>query len=229
MKDKSIAIARPQRWDHPLDRAMAPAQVDFLLTQSPLNQMDPRSFASYAPLTDILKNDSRLHKLAPGDVIFQKGQYGGSAYLVIRGRVRMFLSDALAAPATNSLTTGQRRRPAGSDWIAWFRRHARASTADSTKSFEPRLALRGQGAEARMFLQDVPGVLDEHATTVAEIGELFGELAAVTRAAREFTAVAETDCLVLEIRWQGLKLLKQSPEFRGLLDGPTKSPGRGGP
>ena len=31
-----------------------------------------------------------------------------------------------------------------------------------------------------MFLQDVPGVLDEHATTVADVGELFGELAAVT-------------------------------------------------
>jgi Fe-S-cluster-containing dehydrogenase component/CRP-like cAMP-binding protein len=47
---------------------------------------------------------------------------------------------------------------------------------------------------------------------------LFGEQAAITRAAREFTAVADTDCLVLEIRWQGLKLLRQSPEFRALLD-----------
>ncbi len=30
--------------------------------------------------------------------------------------------------------------------------------------------------------------------------------------------MAETDCLILEIRWQGLKLLRQSPEFRSLLD-----------
>src|SRR5688500_9398474 len=100
MSNESIAVARPQRWDHPLDASMSPAQVAWLLSQVPLNQMDPRSFAGHAPLADILRNDSRLHKLVPGDVIFQKGQYGGSAYLVIRGRVRMFLTDALAAAAS---------------------------------------------------------------------------------------------------------------------------------
>ncbi len=64
----------------------------------------------------------------------------------------------------------------------------------------------------------MPGVLDQYDSTIAQEGDLFGEQAAVTRAAREFTAVAASDCLVLEIRWQGLKLLRQSPEFRRLLD-----------
>ena len=43
-------------------------------------------------------------------------------------------------------------------------------------------------------------------------------MAAVARTPREFTAAAETDSLVLEIRWQGLKLLRQDPAFRRLLD-----------
>ena len=86
----SIAVARPQRWDHPLDSTMSLAMVNWLLTQPPFQQMDPHSFASHAPLPDILKNDSRLLKLHTGDVLFQKGQYGGSAYLVLRGSVRMF-------------------------------------------------------------------------------------------------------------------------------------------
>lgn len=216
MKDESIAVARPQRWDHPLDPTLALEQVAWLLTQPPLDQLDPHRFPSHAPLVEILKNDSRLHRLSTGDCVFQKGQYGGSAYLVIRGQVRMFLADALAA-ATSS-RSGASPRPSGSDWLAWFRRPAESATPTAKKRAEPRLSLRGQGTEARMFLQDVPGVLDQYASTTAGQGELFGELAAVTRAAREFTAVAETDCLLLEIRWQGLKLLRQSPEFRSLLD-----------
>jgi len=217
MIDQSIAIARPQRWDHPLDASMASAQIDWLLTQPPLNQMDSRAFGSQVSLAEILRNDARLHNLASGAVVFQKGQYGGSAYLVIRGRVRMFLTDALAATSGPARDCSGRRPSGGSDWLSWFRGSNRdnmpADHADGLK-----LGLRGEGTDARLFLQDVPGVLDQHHAAAAEAGDLFGELAAVTRAAREFTAIAESECLVLEIRWQGLKLLRQSSEFRSMLD-----------
>lgn len=218
LNEQSVAVARPQRWDHPLDRTMAAQQVAWLLTQPPFKQMDPAAFASHASLADILKNDSRLHALASGDVIFQKGQYGGSAYLVLDGRVRMFLTDALAAAAGSVPSGTAGRSSRGSDWLAWFRKQPAKRSGVRASAQEPKLQLRGHGAEARLFLQDVPGVLDQHGTTAAAAGELFGELAAVTRAPREFTAIAETDCLLLEVRWQGLKLLKQSPEFRALLD-----------
>ncbi|MCC6511221.1 MAG: 4Fe-4S dicluster domain-containing protein [Pirellulaceae bacterium] len=213
--NSSIAVARPQRWDHPLDPTLAPQIVAWLLKEPPFCQMDVSSFASYAPLPDILKNDARLHKLATGDVLFQKGQYGGSAYLVLRGTVRMFLADALAA-AGNELGTVQARPTAsaqGRHWLAWFSKQ----TSDA-KVKRPVMGLRDRGHGARVFLQDIPGILDQYQSTTANAGELFGEMAAVTRTAREFTAVAQSDCLVLEIRWQGLKLLRQSPEFRTMLD-----------
>lgn len=213
----SIAVTRPQRWDHPLDATMSPAMVNWLLTQPPFQQMDPRSFTSHAPLQDILKNDSRLLKLHSGDILFQKGQYGGSAYLVLRGSVRMFLTDALAAD-NSAAGTSRRRGRTGPNWLAWFHKQTQATSLGHVPGATAQLKLRGEGAQTRVFLQDVPGVLNEHASTSAAAGELFGELAAVTRAAREFTAVAETDCLVLEIRWQGLKLLRQSVDFRTLLD-----------
>jgi hypothetical protein len=56
-------------------------------------------------------------------------------------------------------------------------------------------------------------------------GDLFGEQAAVTRAAREFTAVAATDCLVLEIRWQGLKRAA-APPCRPMCSDKRQSPCR---
>src|SRR5690606_3775508 len=73
------------------------------------------------------------------------------------------------------------------------------------------LGYRGEGSQTRIFLQDVPRVLEDHATSAVHPGELFGEMAAVTRSPREYTAVAESETILLEIRWQGLKLLKQDP------------------
>ena len=66
-----------------------------------------------------------------------------------------------------------------------------------------------------MFLQDVPRVLDENDTIVLEAGELFGELAALTRSPRSATVFAEDDAVLVEIRWQGLRdLMRRTDALR---------------
>ncbi len=132
----------------------------------------------------------------------------------------MFVADELAAAGADlHHDSSSTKRKFQRNWIAWFSKqvaHVDGSRANSSSS--PALGLRGDGPQARLFLQDVPGTLDRFESTSASSGELFGELAAVTRSAREFTAIAEADSLVLEIRWQGLRLLKQNADFRSLLD-----------
>lgn len=67
----------------------------------------------------------------------------------------------------------------------------------------------------RVFLQDVPRVLDETDTAVLETGEIFGELAALTRSPRSATVFAEGDAVLLEIRWQGLRdLMRRTDALR---------------
>lgn len=222
MTVESIEVQRPDRWDHPLSAQMSSQHVQDLLQLHPFCEMDQERFARTVPLADILRNDTRILNLKSGDLVFREGQYGGSAYLVLDGRVRIFLSKLLAADSTVS------QRSSGLNWMAWFRKQRKQDRRKNTRQTKrsnaseaakpPELGYRGEGSETRIFLQDVPGVLSEHATSAISPGELFGEMAAVTRSPREFTAVAETDCLVLEIRWQGLKLLKQDPAFRILLD-----------
>ncbi len=156
----SIAISRPVRWDHPLDPELSPEIARWLLTQSPFCDIDSTSFSGQAPLVDILQNDSKLHKLAAADVLFRKGQYGGSAYLVLRGTLRMFLTDELAASES---VAGSRSR-SGASWLAWFTKHSRDDRRDL-----PQFGLHDRGSTARVFLQDVPGILDRFDSTTAKL------------------------------------------------------------
>lgn len=238
-----IEVARPERWDHPLSPSMLKEDVEWLLRQPPFSHMDHLRFAHHTPLADVLLNDARLVHLNPGDVIFREGQYGGSAYLVLTGDVRIFLTRLLTQSESNAkprsranwlkllaktIPSSRRRSQTGA---ADKRRHARANVQPPGSGDQPStqaaevldaqpavLGYRGEGAQTRIFLQDVPRVLEDHATSAVHSGELFGEMAAVTRSPREYTAVAETETILLEIRWQGLKLLKQDPAFGQLLD-----------
>lgn len=221
MSEQLVEVERPERWDHPLDPQMPDESIDFLLRFPPFSQMDGRRFAHTATLAEILRNDARLLRLTAGDLIFREGQYGASAYLVLSGRVRIFLTRLIP----NALQRGQESW-SGLQWLQFWkkrpdrRQNARgngAGVAASNKS-PVAFAQRGEGQQARIFLQDVPSVTNDHASALVNQGELFGEMAAVTRSPREFTAIADDDCVVLEIRWQGLKLLKQDPQFRSLLD-----------
>ncbi len=219
MREQLVEIQRPDRWDHPLDPQMPDECVDFLMQSMPFSQMDGRCFAQSATLAEILRNDTRLHNLSAGDVIFREGQYGASAYLVLSGQVRIFLTRLI------SIATEQEKKSwSGLQWLnIWQKRPDRRKLARSQpKSTNTEQAVtfaqRGTGQQTRIFLQDVPSVINDHASALVKSGEMFGEMAAVTRSPREFTSIADNDCVVLEIRWQGLKLLKQDPQFRLLLD-----------
>jgi hypothetical protein len=69
--------------------------------------------------------------------------------------------------------------------------------------------------EARIFLQDVPGVLAPGPGRLCSAPwEMFGEIAALGRTPRTATIVADQTTQMLEIRWQGLReIRKYSPEW----------------
>src|SRR6185295_12072822 len=69
---------------------------------------------------------------------------------------------------------------------------------------------QGEGDEVRVFLQDVPRIIDQHQTALLEAGEFFGEMAALTRAPRSSSLFADTgEVELLELRWQALRDLKK--------------------
>ena len=215
MIDTEVAMPRPQRWDEPFGDAMQDADVDHLLAIDPFRGIDPSRFPPSLPLRDILRNDARIQRFAAGDIIVREGDYGSSAFFILRGRVRVVLSGL----PTETLGREPSRK------LGWWATLGRVlfrsrmpevrTNVSGAKRGPLATAQRGDAERPRVFLQDVPRVLEATNTVVLEAGEFFGELAALTRSSRSATVFAEGDVAVVEIRWQGLRdLMRRTDAMR---------------
>jgi Fe-S-cluster-containing dehydrogenase component/CRP-like cAMP-binding protein len=249
MPSELFAMRRPQRWDVPFGRYMTDTDVDRVLTIEPFNRIDAERFPTSVPLRGILRNDTRIKRFQAGDIIVRRGDYGHSAFLILSGSVRVELDlvenplpiawlgrqktkrksvwKAVAQwwsnhrhpefrPATQQQAVGIRQQAIGNTRPATGVRHP-----DVSPSFLPVGSSQMPPEEdgVRIFLQDLPAVLDEYRTTSMAAGQLFGELAALGRTPRTATVFADSVAELLEIRWQGLRdLLRRDQELKKHID-----------
>ena len=89
-------LDRPQRWDAAFDADMSEADVERLLATAPFNAMDAEKFPKRTPLREILRNDTRILKFRKGEIIVRQGDYGTSAFLILKGASRIVLKPDLA-------------------------------------------------------------------------------------------------------------------------------------
>jgi len=184
---------------------MTPAAVEQLLQIAPFASMDAKKFPKHCSLPDILLNDARVINYQSGDIVVREGDYGNSAFLTLRGAVRVTLQSL-----PDEMLGRQERKHNG--WLKALgnmmtgarypeiRRYGEAQLDDA-------VGVRGTGDGTRIFLQDVPGVLDEFNTLQLGVGEFFGEVSALSRNPRSATVFADMPTQLLEIRWQGLREL----------------------
>ncbi len=211
-----IAVKRPQRWDVPFGDAMRDADVDELLKVEPFASVDAERFPASVPLRGILKNDTRVSRYQDGDIVVREGDYGSSAFLVLNGKVSVVLEgldpDALGrqSPAKQGV------------WQSLARLWKSPKLPEVRQQFDPESELVASDrqpvadlAKTRVFLQDVPRALAGARSITLHTGEIFGELAAMTRTPRSATVLADSDVFLLEIRWQGLRdLMRRTDALR---------------
>jgi len=208
----SFEIERPSRWDVPFDSKMNDEIVDSVLTHLPFSAIDQSAFPKHIPFRDILRNDTRVLNYRSGDIIVREGDYGNSAFFIMRGSIRVVISSASEGGLPDSMLG--RQEPHQKKWFEAISQlwknskvpgyRARVRHQENKQATE--VALRKEGENTRIFLQDVPAVLEKFRTVEIKSGEFFGEIAALGRTPRTATAIAaEDDVQLLEIKWQGLR------------------------
>jgi Fe-S-cluster-containing dehydrogenase component/CRP-like cAMP-binding protein len=208
-----LAITRPQRWNEPFGE-MSERDVDQLLRIEPFRSIDASAFPPSLPLQGILSGDTRLVRFEPGDVVVREGDYGNSAFLILDGTVRVMLE------RLDPRLLGRDEKPR----LGWFRAIAQlwensalpeVRTKAAVSAANTQAYIRDDDGASRVFVQDVPRLVSETGTARLGRGELFGELAAMSRTPRTATVLAETPATLLEIRWQGLRdLMRRTPAIR---------------
>lgn len=196
----------------PLDAAMTPRAVERLLGVPPFAAMDHGAFPRSTPLREILRNDTRITPFKPGEIVVREGDYGSSALLVLDGQVRATLE---SLPPTLLGRTPVRR---GAEIVRALARLVKPSGPPEARPVDA-AGVSPSHPGAGVFVQDLPAVLGATRTVALGPGELFGEQAAITRSPHTATVLAETDCVLLEIRWQGLRdLMQYTPALRRHVD-----------
>lgn len=251
---EQVAIDRPVRWNHPLDPEMLQRDLRWILDMPPFSDMNREVFQAHSSLEDVLKHDCRILRFEPGDIIVREGDYGSSAFLILRGSVRVFL-EALWKPDPSGPDSA---RQSSTSWASkfkkWLRRHPDSNKPWGTKHASNSRGLHGgtaslaseinntnrrfnrgdskstlakapplqqvetENGKNRIFLQDVNAVIDGFESEPLGPGEIFGEMAAITRTQHRYTVVADRPAVILETRWQGLRILRRDKKFRDYLD-----------
>ncbi|MFG0289815.1 MAG: 4Fe-4S dicluster domain-containing protein [Rhodopirellula sp. JB044] len=225
----SIAVPRPRRWDEPMDPHMTDADVDWLLTRMPFAALDASQFPKSIPLDGVLKNDCRLHRFAPGQVIVREGDYANSAFLVLEGNAELITRPL----PPDVLGRREVEKRSGSEALWQFLRPSGVREARRPENVTPDVELhdrpgtehRASGNESTspdagdanvqptLYLQDFGGLVRAGQTARLVAGELFGEVATMLRGPHGATVVAGENATLLEIRLQGLKMLQRDTAF----------------
>lgn len=204
--DAVASVERPKRWDRPFGAEMTPDQVTEISQRPEFSLIDADVFPASIPLDGIIANDTRLMRFEPGELVLREGDYGHSAFLVLSGDLRVVIAPGLSDEV---LGRGKRRRRS---WLRAFQGLLPSRRVPDAR--EPRQAhgLRsgaGMPDEGKFNKVDVAEVIGRHRTKALLEGDLFGELAALTRLPRRASVFAETEAVLLEIRWQGLRELRR--------------------
>src|SRR5688572_6805971 len=157
-------LERPQRWDVAFDPAMTDADVDRLLAISPFSNMPAEKFSKRTPLREILRNDTSIRRYRKGEIIVRQGDYGTSAFMILSGTVRVVLKPDLP-PAMLGRQAPSKKGFFRTLAQLWSERRPPESFQRKQLRQEAGLGARqAENEEVRVFLQDLPRVLDKHRT-----------------------------------------------------------------
>ncbi len=219
-------VQRPKRWDEPLSAEISDLEVDYVLSSQHFRQMDSGNFPNTIALRDIIRNDCRIRTYRANELIVRAGSYINSAFVVLNGSATMVLAPGISPQAWGRQSANKPsskrslirwlRRPKGSE----IRKSVSVKSHNSKKKSDVDDSERSDLHE-NVIIDNLSAYLEESGspTRKLSVGDIFGESAVLGRNEMHNTIVAESQCVVLEIRWQGLReLRRREPAFKAYID-----------
>ncbi|MBC8242291.1 MAG: cyclic nucleotide-binding domain-containing protein, partial [Alphaproteobacteria bacterium] len=215
----AVTIQRPRRWDAPFSGDMNNVEVERILALDPFREMDRDRFPATLSLAGIINNDTRIVRFQDGDIVVREGDYGNSAFLVISGQVRVVLPPGLSG-SMRGRAPGQKKGLMQAVAQLWRNPpYPEVRDTYTAEESEGTASRADDDHQARIFIQAVPAVLNEHRTAALTSGDMFGEIAALGRTQRTATVISDGPAELLEIRWQGLRdIRRRVDDFRKHVD-----------
>lgn len=219
MHSATVPVSPPARWDQPFgDRQQfTPDMVAAILRHEPFALLDAANFPEGRPFHDLLLNDGRITHYHRGDIITHAGAYGSSCFLLISGELRLMMS------LPESFDVSEKREKITSVFSALRQLWSNSSVSErrdpSRYGKHPEVNTREADGRIIHVVDDLSGLVENADSETLEEGTFFGEISALTRAPRAAMIVAESDAVLYELRWQGLRdLRKWDPGFRTWVD-----------
>jgi len=230
-------MERPQRWDSPFDPDLSDDDVKMLLERPEIAAIDSSRFPASTSLEGIFKNDCRLVRYNPGELVVREGDYGNSAFLVMSGNLTV-----VSRPGLPSFLLGRTSNKKKGFWELlsqlWKKspiseardisRYQSKGTSLLNLTSAERVSILTSKNAHLVFegspknitnLKEVPPLLSKYKSVRLGGGEIFGEIAALSRVQRTATIFAQTASVLLEIRWQGLRdIRKYDDGWRCIID-----------
>ncbi|WP_372366248.1 cyclic nucleotide-binding domain-containing protein [Candidatus Uabimicrobium sp. HlEnr_7] len=215
----AVSISRPKRWAVPYGEDMSDEKVDYILTHAPFKDIDESAFTAAAPLKGILRNDARIVKYNSGDIIIREGDYGNSAFFILQGSVKVVLGKGRQGLPPALLGRSKKKSKSVLSAIAQLWKNPKMPEVRNTKIYQGGASKKKGKRNNRITLQGIPSVFDKYNTASLVAGQIFGEIAAMSRTPRTATVVASEDIELVEIRWQGLRdIRKRAKELKEHID-----------
>jgi Fe-S-cluster-containing dehydrogenase component/CRP-like cAMP-binding protein len=202
----------------PFDGELSETDIDRVLALPLFAAIDPEQFPAHMSLRQLIRDHARIDVYEKGQIVVRKGDYGHSAFIVLKGTV------AVATDAPPALAAVQVRRRTRSWFSALSQlwRNARVPEARDTALYARRLpwSLRYRAGRGQTpFLRDPDAFFREHKTINIGSGDMFGEIAALSRTPRNATVIAAATSGLLELRWTGMREIRKRDEgFRSFID-----------
>ncbi|HXI03196.1 MAG TPA: cyclic nucleotide-binding domain-containing protein [Candidatus Saccharimonadales bacterium] len=180
-----------------------------LSTLPPFKDFDERVLKGIQPHVAVVHHDK-------GDVILREGEYGDSAHYILKGTVEVIVPLPLRGKAA-----ALKPRPAPPTQAVPGSLGGKLRTLLTRHAGSPATAQMPSRPESggTLILTSMPADVVAGERILLEKGEIFGEIAALSRYPHSASVVADTECTTLQMRTQALRLIqKKSPEFKEFVD-----------